>query len=102
MILLQSGETSITHAILRTSVTGHVVEAVAVGRVRLHRRGALVAVGGRVAVREFALPDVAEAFCVRERLVTPDVGLGVEAAARGEFPFSLRRQSLAGPLRISR
>src|SRR5262249_4516914 len=82
-------------------VAGHVVQAVAVGRERLHRRGALVAVPGRVLPRELALPAVALRLLLREGLVAPGVGLAFQTAPGGELPFRLGRQSLPGPLRIS-
>src|SRR5262249_12589955 len=48
-------------------VAGHVVQAVAVGREGLHRRGALVAVPGGVLPRELPLPAVALRLLLRER-----------------------------------
>src|SRR5262249_30713166 len=81
-------------------VAGHVVQAVAVGREGLHRRGALVTVPGGVLPGELPLPAVALRFRLRESLVAPDVGPAVQAAAGGELPLRLGGQPLPRPLRI--
>src|SRR5689334_8387847 len=52
-------------------VAAGVVEAVAVGREGVDRRGAEIAVGAGVAVREEALPDVHPVLAPRLQLVAP-------------------------------
>src|SRR6185312_9699662 len=60
-------------------IAGHVVEAVAVGRKGLHRRGAGEAVLEAVAVRKISLEVVALRALLGERLVAPDVFLVLQA-----------------------
>src|ERR1700740_858745 len=81
-------------------VADHVVDAVAVRRKRLHRRGAREAVGAQILVRKIALPGIGHVLATRRELVAPGELGAVEAAARGEFPFGLGRQFLAGPLGV--
>src|SRR5262249_61508192 len=78
-------------------VASHVVQAVAVGRKRLHRRRALVAVPGGILPRELALPAVALRLRLGERLVAPGVGLALQPATGGELPPRLGRQAPARP-----
>src|SRR5262249_45482387 len=61
------------------------------------RRRALIAIDGRVLVRELTLPDVALGLLVRERLVAPNGVLPHEAAAGRELPFGFRGQALPSP-----
>src|SRR5262245_52433736 len=81
-------------------VAGHVIEPIAVGRERLHRRRPLVAVLGSVLVRELALPEVGERLLVGWLVVAPGIGLAIQSTTGGELPLRLGRQTLAGPLRI--
>ena len=78
-------------------VADHVVQAVAVGRKRGDRRGALEAVGAEVLARKLALPGVGHVRAAGRELVAPGIVDAVEPAARGEFPFRFGRQLLAGP-----
>ena len=81
-------------------VADHVVDAVAVGRERAHRRRPRPAVGAQVLVRKVALPGVGHMPAVRRELVAPGEVRAVQSAARGEFPFRFGRQFLAGPLGV--
>src|SRR5690606_15573571 len=81
-------------------VADHVVEPVPVGRERADGRGPLEAVQGEVLDRELALPRVRHEAPAREELVAPGVGRAVAPAARGELPFGLGGQVLAGPARV--
>ncbi len=81
-------------------VAGHVVQAVAVGRERLHRRRALVSIFRRIFIREVALEVVALRMVFVERFVAPDVLLAFQAAARRALPLGLGRQAFAGPFGI--
>src|SRR5262245_39008295 len=52
-------------------VADHVVDAVAVGRERRHRRGALVPVLTQVMERKFALPGIGHRSAARRELLAP-------------------------------
>src|SRR5215470_10864004 len=81
-------------------VSDHVVESIAVGRIRGNRRGACVAVRTRVLVRKFPLPGVGHVPVLRRELIAPGIFRAIESAAGGEFPLRLSRQLLARPARI--
>ena len=83
-------------------VAGHVVQAVAVRRERIDRRGPEVAVGQRVLGRELALPHVHAVLAIGLEVVAPRKELSFEPTARRELPFGLRRQPLAGTSRRTR
>src|SRR5262245_58825150 len=70
-------------------VADYIADAMAVRRKGGHRRGAVVAVGFEVLVREIALPGVRQVLAVGRELITPGEVGSVEPAARGEFPFRL-------------
>ena len=78
-------------------VADHVDQAVAVGRVGAHGRGAFVPVLAGVLDRELALPGVGHPAPVRVELVAPGELGPLQAAAAGQLPFGLGRQRLAGP-----
>src|SRR6185295_17946310 len=52
-------------------VTDHVVDAVVVRRKRCYRRGALVAVAGKILMRKHALPGVRHRLAGGHKLVAP-------------------------------
>src|SRR5207244_7763123 len=81
-------------------VAGHVVEPVPVWRVRFYRRRPFEAVLHGVLVRKRALPNVALGMLLRERLISPDVGLPIQPAAGRKFPLGLRGQAFSCPARI--
>src|SRR5690349_9078162 len=81
-------------------IADHVVEAVAVRRESSDGRGALVSVALQVLVWEGALPGVRHLPPAGRELIAPGKRSAVEPAARGELPFRLGRQFLAGPFRI--
>src|SRR5262249_30915004 len=78
-------------------VAGHVVEAVAVRRIGLDRRGALVAVEQQVLPGELALPGIGHHAALRRELLAPREGRAVQATAGRVLPLGLARQRLAGP-----
>ena len=63
-------------------IARRVEQAVAVGRKRFHRCRADETVGGRVLVRELALPEIGMIRRVGGFLVTPAVRLAIESPAR--------------------
>ena len=81
-------------------VAAHVVEPIAVGRELGHRGDAREAIGGAVLVGEVSLVGVGHPLAVAPERVAPRIDLAGQAAARGEFPFGLRGQALAGPGRV--
>src|SRR5262245_34318235 len=80
-------------------VADHVVEAVAIGIVGTDRRRTFVAVGRRIAPREFTLPRVGHVPIVGEELVAPCVVDTVESTTRGKFPLGFCWQLFTVPLR---
>ena len=82
-------------------IADHVVQAVAVRRERGDGRCALEAVRAKVLPRKFTLPGVRHMLSARHELIAPGKLGTVEPAARGEFPFGLGRQVLAGPFGVS-
>ena len=78
-------------------IADHVVEPVAVWRERFDGRGALVAIGLQVLVREGALPGIRHLAAVRCEFAAPGKLGTVETAARRDLPFRFGRQFLAGP-----
>mmetsp|Transcript_22153 Transcript_22153/g.56128 ORF Transcript_22153/g.56128 Transcript_22153/m.56128 type:complete len:355 (-) Transcript_22153:33-1097(-) len=80
-------------------VAHRVEESVAVGRVRVDRRGAGVAILRRVLVGEGALPAVHRATVL---VAAPREGLVVDAPARGKLPLELGRQPQPRPLAVGR
>src|SRR3954469_7961237 len=81
-------------------VADHVEQAVAVGRKRVNRRGALVSVLVQVLVREVALPGIGQKPSFGIGGIAPWIGLAFKTAAGGELPFRFGRQLLAAPRRI--
>src|SRR5262249_54337964 len=81
-------------------IADHVADAVAVRWERSYRRGSFVAILTKVLIWKLALPRVGHMLAARRELVAPGELGAVEPAARGELPFGLRRQFLAGPFRI--
>src|SRR4051795_10814940 len=77
-------------------VAGDVVEAVAVGREPLDRRGALEAVRMQVLPWEAAVPAVGHAPAARRRILAPGVGGLIEPTAGGVLPLGFGRQPAAG------
>jgi hypothetical protein len=57
-------------------------------------------VTGTVLVRKLALPGIGHTAATGRELVAPGIIGAIEPAARGEFPFSLRRQFLSRPTGI--
>src|SRR6266699_3962272 len=82
-------------------VACHIIKAVAVMRERGHWRGSSETVFQGVLCREAALPDVGLPFAAGLLVLAPNVGLSLQAAARGEFPFRFGWQPLALPVAIS-
>src|SRR6266850_237446 len=81
-------------------VADHVVQAIAVGRKRCHRRCTIEAVRAKVLAWKFALPGVCHVLSAWRLLVAPCEFRAVKSAACGEFPFGLVRQFLPGPFGI--
>src|SRR6266567_9614710 len=79
----------------------HIIKAVAVWRERGHWRGPSEAVFQGVLCREAALPGVGFPFAAGLLFLAPNVGLSLQAAARGEFPFRFGWQPLVCPAAIS-
>src|SRR5690348_11190405 len=51
-------------------------------------------------MRKLSLPEIGRRVSIARRFVSPNVRLARQPAARGEFPFGLSRQALAGPPRV--
>ena len=79
-------------------VADHVVEAVTIRWKCSNRRCAPVA--GPSVVGEFSMPCVGHCAAVWHEVVAPCELCAVKTSARGELPFSLRRQLLATPCGI--
>ena len=77
--------------------TGHVVQAVPVGREAPDRGRAALARRLEVLPGELALPRVGHHLPLRARVVAPGVDRAVQPAAGGELPLGLGRQLLARP-----
>lgn len=82
-------------------IAGHVVEGVGIGGKRSDGGSVMETIGGRVFFGEQSLPDVGLPLTVREEFCAPGVGLLIEAAASGVFPFGLGGKLFSGPLGIS-
>ena len=78
-------------------IADHIEEAIAVGRKRSDRRGALITVGGEIFVGKRALPGICHLTAARREFITPGKFSPVEAAARGVLPLGFGRQVLARP-----
>ncbi|SPA15187.1 hypothetical protein CBM2633_A50817 [Cupriavidus taiwanensis] len=82
-------------------IAGHVGEAIAVGREGADRAGAQrparLGADHRERLVLLALPDVGHLPAVGGELLAPGIGRLLQSAARGELPFRLGRQPLAGP-----
>ena len=83
-------------------IAGHIEEAIAVGGERANRRAPRKPVQSLVLPRKFALPGIGHPARIRREFVAPAIGRAVQPAARGEFPFRLGRQILAGPGGVGR
>src|SRR5258705_1766178 len=70
-------------------IADHVVQAIAVGREGLHRRGALVAILIEILEWKFALPGVGHVRTAGREFIAPCEFGTIEPAARREFPFGL-------------
>ncbi|SPA49739.1 protein of unknown function [Cupriavidus taiwanensis] len=85
-------------------IAGHVGKAVAIGRKGADRAGAQRPAGLGTDHGErlvlLSLPDIGHLPAVGGKLLAPGIGRLLEPAARGELPFRLGRQPLAGPLGI--
>src|SRR5690606_1825772 len=53
------------------------------------------------AMREFALPDIAEMPAAGRQLIAPRIQFLLQSAPSGIFPFGLRRQTFSGPGAVS-
>lgn len=82
-------------------VPRHVVEAVAIGGERSDGSTPGVAVFGSVPVGKFTLEDIREVLVIRAAFISPRVILFFEPPSGSVFPFSLGRETFAGPLGIS-
>ena len=74
-------------------VAGAVVQTESVGRERVDRRPAGIAVLGRVAIRKRSLPDVAAVLAAGLEVVAPAVDRLLQPAARGQLPLRLGGQA---------
>jgi len=81
-------------------VSGHVVEAEGVWRVRFDGSGADEAIEASVFVGEFSGEDVGEPFAIRLGFAPPSVVLFFFATAGGEFPFGFGGEAFAGPFGV--
>ena len=81
-------------------VSGHVVEAVVVGRVGFHGGGSGEAVRGGVFVWKSSGEDVRQPFVFRDVLVAPDVDAVFVPPAGGAFPLGLGGEAFAGPFGV--
>ena len=79
-------------------VAGDGVKAEGVGWEAVDRTCAREAIFGRVDARELTLPDVAEVFAVRGKIIPPGIELLLEAAASGVLPLGLGGERFACPL----
>ena len=93
------GPVEVAHPV--PDIPTHVVEAVAIGRIGLHRRSAREAVLLGVLVREGAGPGIGHEFASRLELLAPRKAFALQPAARGDFPLGLGRQPLARPPGVS-
>src|SRR5262245_39278898 len=75
-------------------VANHVVESVAVRRVRADRRRSLESVAWRTLPGKFSLPDVRHVPILRQEFVAPRISGAVESSACGELPLGLRWKCL--------
>src|ERR1039458_848924 len=81
-------------------IADHVGESEIVRRKRIDRRGASVTVADEVFARKCALPGIGHVPATWRQLIAPrKLGL-IKTATRRVFPFSFRRQLLAGPGRV--
>src|SRR6266571_1951339 len=78
-------------------IADHVVDAVAVGRKRHHRRGTIETIFAAVFVREISLPGIGAMLSAGRKIIAPSEFGAIEAAARGELPFRFSRQIFARP-----
>src|SRR4029453_15162566 len=78
-------------------VAGHLVQPVAVGRVRADRGGAVPPVIHRVGAGERPLPDVHAVLATGLELVAPRDRLLVAPPPGGVLPLGLGREPAAGP-----
>lgn len=81
-------------------VTRAVVEAVAVGFLRVDRRRRQVTIVTRVALWKVALPDITAVLAGGAQLVAPGVALTFEAATGGVLPLGLGGEALPHPLGV--
>src|ERR1700710_2099960 len=82
-------------------VADHVGDIVAVRWKCPDRRGALVAVGGEILMREITLPGVGHLPATRCQLATPGKWSAIEPTTGGKLPLGLGWQLFARPLRVS-
>src|SRR3954466_9390673 len=72
-------------------VADHVIQTVAVGRIRAYGRRAFPAVNETILMRKLSLPPVGHRSPVRHQLLTPGISCPVEATARRILPLRLGR-----------
>ena len=78
-------------------IADHVEQTIAIGRIGADRRGTGPAVEQEIFVGKGALPVIGEHRAVRCQHIAPGKFGALEPAARGEFPFGLGWEALAGP-----
>src|SRR5580765_4093822 len=82
------------------NIARHVVKAVSVRRILRHRRDADETILAGIFLRKRSLVRVGHVLSADAELIAPDEWFAGAAAAGGKLPFSFRRQTFAGPLRI--
>src|SRR5215467_11208824 len=82
-------------------ISGHVVEAVSIGRILRYGRDADETVLAGIFLRKRSLVCVGHVLAAHAELFAPNEWFSGATAARGKLPFSLGGQTLAGPPRIA-
>ena len=83
-------------------VPAHVIEPVPVRRELCDRRDARERIRTGVVIGEVALMRIRHPVAVLLEFIAPGEHLAAQAAARRKLPFRFGRQTLAGPLRVSK
>lgn len=81
-------------------IADHVVEAVAVRRVKSDRRCSRETIVHRILDRKTSLPSIGHVISARRKLAAPGKFSPIEAAAGRQLPLGLGREVLAGPFGI--
>src|SRR5262245_5852862 len=81
-------------------IADHVDEAVVIGWIEPHRRGAREAIVEPALMRKFARPVIGEPPATGRKLIAPGVGPLSQTATCREFPLRFSGQTLASPGRI--